>query len=168
MRANWFPNAVKLLNTIVWIDPEGTWTEDADVVTDRVERALLHGSDVTLSPTEIANAVRSVGGVAQTLIGRLRRGRWTGFSSSPHRRTLAAAMRAKAIDAARRRDTGTLKRLDETLEFLAGGHTAGERLFIASLVQSGNRVPEGTRFPQADPPSRPLDLELIGMIVFKP
>ena len=81
MRANWFPNAVKLLNTIVWIDPEGTWTEDADVVTDRVERALLHGSDVTLSPTEIANAVRSVGGVAQALIGRLRRGRWTGFSS---------------------------------------------------------------------------------------
>ena len=77
-------------------------------------------------------------------------------------------MRTRAIDAARRRDTDVLKRLDATLEFLAGGQTAGERLFISALVESGNWTPESTTFPKADPPSRPLELELMGMIVFKP
>ena len=165
---SWFPAPLNLLSTIVWIGPDGSWTEDPGLITDRIERAILHETTMALEPSDITGAVRRVGTVSRVLVDRLQRGRWTRASPQAGLRPLAEMLRTTAVDAARRRDTETLQRLDQALEFLAGGHTAGERSLISSLAQSRTPVPEAMRFPEADPPRRPLGLDLMGMIVFRP
>ena len=156
-----------LATTVVWIDRDG-WTEDPAVVTERLLAAQRHETPHPLAAGEVAAAVAAANRVARRVMERLRRGRWSATSPVPGLRAVIHRLRAQAVGAARRRDRAALDRLDDSLRFLSGGHTAGERALIAGLVELPEEALAGTVFPPADPAPQRIEAEISGIVLFRP
>ena len=95
---------------------------------------------------------------------------WIMPDPGPAARDLAARLQVQVLAAARRRDAAALRRLDQALRFLAGGHTAGEEALIhrtatlpdAALANAFDRLPIHPR-ASATP-----EVRLTGIVLFEP
>ncbi|MGE5231750.1 MAG: hypothetical protein ACM3NS_08405, partial [Deltaproteobacteria bacterium] len=103
-------------------------------------------------------------------MAELRRSRWLGAHATPAVHRLVSRLQTLARSAARRRDAATLERLHHAIRFAGGGHTAGERAWIACLVASSDRAVASAlpRFPEPTAEWDALDARLTGLIVFGP
>jgi len=165
--ARWFPGTPSWFSILVWVDGSG-WTEEPNVITERLTSA--HSCSVTLppSPPDQDEAIRAVQRVAREIRVRLQRGRWAATQPTYGLRPLIYRLRHEAVRAARDRDGTSLRRLDDALRFLAGGHTAGEEVLISRLAQSASSMITAAHYPPADPPEHPKDMRLTGLIIFRP
>ena len=99
---------------------------------------------------------------------RLRRGRWAATQPTHGLRPLIYRLRNEAVRAARDRDGPSLRRLDDALRFLAGGHTAGEDALIERLSRSESSMIATADYPPADVPPHQTEIGLTGLIIFRP
>jgi len=165
--AKWFPGTPTWFSILVWMSDNG-WTEDPGVVAERL--TMAHSCSVMLHPSRVEqdDATRAVRRVVREVRERLRRGRWAATQPTYGLRPLIYRLRHEAVRAARDRDGPTLRRLDDALLFLAGGHTAGEEALIARLSRSESGMIATADFPLADLPVHQTGISLTGLIIFRP
>jgi len=165
--AGWFPGTPSWFSVLVWLDGNG-WTDDPGVVTERLTMAHSCSAMPPPSAADRNKALAAVQRVAREIGERMRRGRWAATQPTQGLRPLIYRLRHEAVRAARDRDGASLRRLDDALRFLAGGHTAGEEAMIVRLSQSEAGVVATADYPPADPPVYPMEMRLTGLIIFQP
>jgi len=165
--AGWFPGTPSWFSILVWVHRNG-WTDDPGVVTERLTMAHSCSAMPPPSGADQNEALDAVRRVAREVGDRMRRGRWAATQPTHGLRPLIYRLRHEAVRAARDRDGASLRRLDDALRFLAGGHTAGEEAMIARLSQSEPGVIATAGFPPADPPPHPTEMRVTGLIIFQP
>ena len=167
----WPSAGMPLANHVLWRDEAGTWTEDAEIVAARLETArAVDGIGLTPTPEAVQAALALLAAPIRHRLADLRQSRWLGAHAAPAAHRLVGRLQALARAAARRRDAAALDRLHRAIRFAAGGHTAGERAWITSLVGSSDRVlaralPE---FPEPTPEWDAVHARLTGLVIFGP
>ena len=151
-----------------WLLPEGTWTEDAQLITERLRLAAASHVDEAL-PDESRMYLELLAPVLRRKLALARSARWT----SPHPTIQARAVARRLSDliraAARLRDVPRLSQLEHALAFVGGGHTAGEEMVLERLSEvpdEGLTSVLGGSLPQPDWDG--VELRLTGFIVFGP
>ncbi len=163
----WFPGTPSWFSILVWLSENG-WTEDPGVVTERL--TMAHSCSAMLHPSRVDqdDALTAVRRVEREVRDRMLRGRWAATQPTYGLRPLIYRLRHEAVRAARDRDGPSLRRLDDALRFLAGGHTAGEEALIARLSQSESGMIATADYPPADLPTHQTEISLTGLIMFRP
>ncbi len=159
----------RLASVLVWLDPDGQWTEAEEIVAARLAQAM----ESAPRPPEPARLIDGLARVAAPIRARLamaRGSRW--IVPSPDATAYAVSVRLQACirDAARRRDLGALAGLERALAFVGGGHTAGEAMALARLddmpdtefLRSVPHLPSGARRWEA------IEPRLGGVLLFVP
>jgi hypothetical protein len=165
--AKWFPGTPTWFSLLVWMSDD-EWTEDPGVVAERLTKAHSCSEMVQPSRADRSDALRAVQPVVREVRDRMRRGRWAATQPTYGLRPLIYRLRSEAVRAARDRDGPSLRRLDDALRFLAGGHTAGEEALIARLSRSESGMIAAADYPLADLPVDQAEISLTGMIIFRP
>ena len=165
--AKWFPGTQTWFSILVWMSDDG-WTDDPGLVAERLTKAHWCSEMVHPPRTEREKALRGVQPVVEEISERLRRGRWAATQPTHGLRPLIYRLRNEAVRAARDRGGRSLRRLDDALRFLAGGHTAGEEALIARLSRSESGMMVAADYPPADLPVHQTEISLTGMIIFRP
>jgi hypothetical protein len=164
-----------LASSVLWWDQQRAWTEEPGVIESRLAIATQasEGQQVgTRAPSRvtISGALARLAGPIRERMRQLRGTRWMDRLPSPAARLLIARLQALGRTAARRRDGATLDRVQAALRFVAGSHTAGERILIAQLATASRHELEQAivRMPPASAPLDALTCRLTGLIVFAP
>jgi hypothetical protein len=151
-----------------WLLPEGTWTEDAELITERLRLAAACHVDEAL-PDESQLYLELLAPVLRKRLALARSGRWI----SPHPTIQARAVALRLSDlirqAARLRDDHRLSQLERALAFVGGGHTAGEEMVLERLREVSDEELTsvlGGSLPQPDWVG--VEVRLTGFIVFGP
>jgi hypothetical protein len=147
-----------------WLRPDGTWTEDAELITDRLRQASA--SQVEQAASDHPRMYLEL--LAPLLRRRLAlQGRW--ISPHPTAAARAVALRLGELirKAARLRDDHRLSELERAMAFVGGGHTAGEEMMLERLSLAADAELTSTlsqTFPQ--PHWEGIEVRLTGFIVF--
>lgn len=148
-----------------WLEPGGSWCESPETVT-----AQLHWiADRPGVPVEEAALRDHLALLATPIRDRLTaiRGRyWTAHEPSPSVRRLTQQLHSLISDAARGRESARLRRLERALEFVAGGHTAGEAMRIEELAEGGHIESRLSPWPEERQRRDEIEVRLTGVIVF--
>ena len=83
---------------------------------------------------------------------------------------LISRVRALAVESVRQRNDAGLARADRALRFIRGGHTAGESLWLRSLLRTDDAAFRSAlaRMPQVTPPILPGTPRLVALVMFRP
>jgi hypothetical protein len=95
--------------------------------------------------------------------------RWSGAEPASAARRLVERLGEDIASAARRRDRRSLERLERTLAFAGGGHTAGEAMLVETMAQADPETLSRwlERAPAATPRWEAIDVRLTGLILFE-
>ncbi|MGH7702477.1 MAG: C-terminal helicase domain-containing protein, partial [Gemmatimonadales bacterium] len=155
---------------LLWLAPDGTWSEDPDFLLDRLMEAMGEASGATSSAGEIEAALNGLAAPIRARLHLAARDRWFASRLAPEARRLIRRLRDLAGPAARRRDASALRMVDRALRFVAGGHTAGEAALVRRLAGVSDRVLRGALAtlpaPTAGLPG--MEPRLAGLITFSP
>jgi superfamily II DNA or RNA helicase len=149
-----------------WLRPDGTWTEDADLITERLRLATNSHVNKVL-PDESRMYLELLTPLLRRRLALARGGRWT----SPH---ATAAARAVALrlgeligKAARLRDEHRLSELERAMWFVGGGHTSGEEMMLERLSGvSDDELASMLAQTMPQPDWDGVEVRLTGFIVF--
>jgi superfamily II DNA or RNA helicase len=152
--------------TAVWLRPDGTWTEDAELIRDRLRMAA--DSQVNKPfPDESRMYLELLTPLIRNRLAVARGGRWI----SPHPTAAARAVAVRLSEligkAARLRDDHRLSQLERAVWFVGGGHTSGEEMMLERLsAVSDDQLSSmlGRTLPQPDWDG--VEVRLTGFIVF--
>lgn len=145
------------------------WSDDGATIAALLERARSAASMSAPDPRRLRSALRGFPGVVRSAL-RVAQGTLVpGADRSPAVRRLMRELMLLARGAARRRDTESIRLLEQGTVFLGRGHTAGEALLIDrwarlpadDLLDAIGRVPRSSR------PAPVLRVELIGVLVIE-
>jgi superfamily II DNA or RNA helicase len=156
--------------TVLWLEPNGRWTETPRTVTDWLETAA---AEHRISPVKGDDLRQWLAHLAVPIRERLaltRGRRWIKPDPSAAARHLASRLQGMVRDAARRHNGSRLEQLERGLAFVAGGHTAGEAALIETLAKGTDRdisVAVG-RLPAGTIGWDGIEVRLTGLIVFGP
>jgi hypothetical protein len=159
---------VCLSATVVWLEPNGMWTEYAETVTDRLRTAA---AEPRISPADDDDLRRWLAHLVLPIRERLaltRGRRWIKPDPSAATRHLASRLQGMVRDAGRRHSRCGLEQVERALGFVAGGHTAGEAALVERLAKATDReislalgsLPAGTVRWDG------LEVRLTGLIIF--
>jgi hypothetical protein len=153
-----------------WLDADGSWTEDGEVVGERLLEAA--GSHVCLpnSPDTARLALDRLVVPIRARLALVGGRRWTAAEPTPPARRLAERLGQAVPEAARARDRRRLEQLERAVAFVGGGHTAGEAMLVERLAESApkelaawvGRAPAPTRRWDA------IEARLTGVVLFEP
>lgn len=151
-------------------DARGAWCVDPATIETRLEEASRAEPGPPPPPELVRTAVESITPSIRSLLRDAGLARITGVPQRAAAIRLTRRLHTLAAEAARERNTASLKALDQALRFCTGGHTAGETLLIeqlaaldsAQLLGALASVPDR---PHRLPPHRP---RLTGLILFLP
>ncbi len=164
----WRAPATPLASFVAWWDAATGWTEAPDVVAARLE-AAARASVVEQMPCGATETVLArLAEPIRLRMRELRCSRWLGPHAAPAEHRLVARLQHLARSAARRRDAGTLERLHGAIQFAAGGHTAGERVWVVQLSSLSDRALEAAlaSLPAPTPEWEAIHARLTGLVVF--
>ena len=158
----------RLSAVVGWLDPNGAWTEEPGVITDRL-RAAVRGKGRSLEQLELRRYLDLLTPLVRQRLALTRGGRWLSADPSPAGRAIAARLSALIRHAARLRQELRLSELERGLRFVAGGHTAGEELLLDRLVETADRqLVTALRGTVPHPEWSGIEARLTGLIVFGP
>lgn len=159
--------AFRLSASVLWMERPGGWTEAPDIVTERLRTAATNPS-LEISEKQVAEALALLAVPIKHRLAAARGGRWRRPEVAPAARRLGARLNYLVGQAARARQSERLLRLEHALEFVAGGHTAGESLLVEQLV--GLRRDHEVERILSRMPARDgwdeIDVRLTGLIIF--
>ena len=148
-----------------WLEPEGSWSESPEIITERL--LAVGGSPVAdLQPGRLQASLELMMPPIRERLGAMQGRYWVPGAPTPGARQLTHQLHALIADAARKRDITRLRRLESALQFVSGGHTAGEAMLIERLA-SGGRLEQalgrwmggGRRWDQ-------IEVRLTGLLLF--
>jgi hypothetical protein len=157
--------------TVLWIEEHtGHWTEEPGIVSARLAQAIESATMRPARPDALRQALVQLADPLRLRLAIAAGRRWIMPDPGPAARELAARLQLQVLAAARRRDAAGLRRLDQALRFLAGGHTAGEEAIIhrtaalpdAALAAAFDRLPIQRRASEVP------EVRLTGLVLFEP
>jgi hypothetical protein len=158
---------VRLAYTLVWIEPDGCWTEDEETVAARLSAAM----DSPAGEPDAGRLRAALELLAEPVRARLagaRERRWAAAEGGAPARVVAGKLQDAIRAAARRRDLIELDRLERALGFVAGGHTAGERMLLEELAErrAAAIARASLGLPSPAPRWGPVEARLEGLLLF--
>jgi superfamily II DNA or RNA helicase len=156
--------------TVVWIEPDGSWTEAPKVIEQRLAAAA---EQTEVVPTDSARLREWLSKLTQLVRDRLvqtRGQRWAILDPSPAARRVMCRLQSLVKEAARRHQAGRLAELDRALAFVAGGHSAGEALLIERTAEAPDSQLASVlgRLPNRRSRLDGLEVRLTGLVLFGP
>ena len=157
-----------LASAVVWVAPDGSWTEDETTVAARLGAALRHDEPSRPSPARLRSALGLLAGPIRSRLVMCRGSRWLAPRLAPAARATVVRVQHEIRAAIRRRDAAALEGLERALAFLGGGHTAGEATLVEQLAASS--VPELRKalpgLPAPSPRWSVIEPRLEGLLLF--
>jgi hypothetical protein len=103
-------------------------------------------------------------------LGLTRGRRWIKPDPSTAARQLAGRLQGMVRNAARQHNADRLEQLERALEFVAGGHTAGEAALVERLAKGTDREISAaiSRLPGSTVAWDGIEVRVTGLIVFSP
>lgn len=159
----------RLAFTLLWIRPDGTWTEDEETVAARLSSAMA-AAEGARDAGLLRAALKLLAEPTRQRLASVGARRWAGAEPGAPARAIAARLHDAIRDAARRRDPADLHRLERALGFVAGGHSAGEAMLLERLaVQSAAEIVRASvSWPAPTPRWGPVEARLEGLVMFVP
>jgi hypothetical protein len=165
-----------LASWVLWRDAVRGWSEDPELIADRLDRAVRAGEArdgtdaIKPAPALVEAVLAQLAAPIRERMRQLRRAGWLDRLPSASARTVIARLQALARAAARRRDADRLARLQSALRFAAGGHTAGEQALLVRLAEAADAELEQAiaSLPALEPAADAVHCQLTGLIVFAP
>jgi superfamily II DNA or RNA helicase len=158
----------RLSSTVVWVNADGSWTESATIVAEKLSQAFCAEQ---ILPVTASDQDRWLPCLAKLIRERmaLTQGRgWLAPEPPAAARRLATTLQELIGKAARLRRLDRLAQLDRAMELVSRGRTAGEELMVERLAELSPQ--ELTRTISSLPPRRAspagLEVRLTGLIVF--
>jgi hypothetical protein len=155
--------------TVGWLDTSGGWTEDAKLVTERLMAAGPQNRQEMVDSDELRTYVGLLTPLIRNRLALTRGRNWCMPHSAPCVVTLVGRLGALIRQAARLRQENRLMKLESALAFVAGGHTAGEKILLERLAEASDQdlIKRLSRvIPQTE--WKGIDVRLTGLIVFGP
>jgi superfamily II DNA or RNA helicase len=156
--------------SVLWLEADGSWTEDPEIIGPWLERAAAQDDVVWASPDLVRQWLSLLARPIRDRLALLQGRRWAAPNPSPAVRCLVERLQRLVRAAARRREADRLRWLQEALAFVAGGHTAGEAMLIERLVDAPDREVEMAfgRLPETRCGWYGLEVRLTGLVLFGP
>jgi superfamily II DNA or RNA helicase len=154
--------------TILWIEPNGSWTEAPETVAGWLAVAAVQKEIFAVEKDRLRHWLSLLALPIRERLARTRSRRWVTADPAPAARRLTARLQHLIGEAARRHQADRLAELERALAFVAGGHTAGEAMLVEQLAKaSGPEVAGALRkFPQLRLTSGGIEVRLNGLVVF--
>jgi superfamily II DNA or RNA helicase len=163
-RGSTTPNCLSA--TAGWLRPDGTWTEDPDVIVERLRLAM--DSQVNeASPDDSRMYLELLTPLLRRRLALARGGRWILPHPTAAARAVALRLGHLIGQAARLRDDHRLAELERAMWFVGGGHTSGEEMMLERLSEVSDdelTTMLGQTLPQPDWDG--VEVRLTGFIVF--
>lgn len=151
-----------------WLRPDGTWMEDAELITERLRLAAGCQVDAA-SPEESRVYLELLTPVLRRKVELARGARWISPHPTVASRAAAARLSALIQGAARLRDEQRLAELERAMRFVGGGHTAGEEMMLERLSgMSDNELTSALSRTLPQPDFDAVEVRLTGFIIFGP
>jgi superfamily II DNA or RNA helicase len=160
--------AIRLSDTLVWIDLDGSWTEDEAAIAPALRVASQCEDQSEPDPAQLRLALVRLSKVIRTRLGQAQGRRWTIPQTAPAAHRVAAALQEAIRRAARSRNHAHLIVLERALGFASGGHTAGEALLLERLgsLHGDELLREALRVPAPTERWGPAEVRLAGLVLF--
>jgi hypothetical protein len=161
--------SLPLAAVVGWLSPGGRWSEEQDVVTERLLEAARSEHFGAPTAQAVRTALDRLCGPIRDRLALAGAHRWTAADPEPHARRLAARLSALIREAARQRDRVTLARGERALGFAAGGHTAGEALMVRALADADPETLARSlaRVPAPTERRDVIEVRLTGLVLFE-
>jgi hypothetical protein len=159
---------VCLSATVLWLEPNGTWTETPETVADRLMAAAAEHGIGSVNDDALRQWLAHLAVPIRERLGLTRGRRWIKPDPSTAARHLAGRLQGLVREAARKHNAERLGQLEAALAFVAGGHTAGEAALIEKLAKGTDReisVAVG-RLPASTTGCDGIEARLTGLIIF--
>ncbi len=163
-------SAALLASSVLWVEPDGGWTEAPEVLEHRLAAAARQDE---VLPVEASLVTEWLLRLAQPIRERLtltRGHRW--ITSDPTSAARRAMVRLQALvgDAARRHQASRLAELERALAFVAGGHTAGEAALVRQIAEASDSELTGLfrKLPERRFTWEGVEVALTGLVIFGP
>jgi hypothetical protein len=158
-----------LAAVVGWLDPEDGWTENGQIVGDRLLEAARAETLDGVSADAIQGGLDRLAGPIRARLALGAGRRWASAEPTCSARRVAERLGRAVAEAARRRDRRELERLERAVRFVAGGHTAGESLLMDRMADAPERdlLAWVGRMPAPAPRGDPIEARLTGIIVFE-
>jgi hypothetical protein len=159
-----------LSNTVLWMTPDGNWTEAPEAISASLEAAASGHKGEPVESGELAEYIRLLGRPVRERLQAAHHQRWMVPEPGPGTRRLLARLQLLVAEAARRREPGRLLELERAIGFAARGHTAGEAALVEILAGAPDAELDGMlrSLPPDEPESAQLEARLTGLILFGP
>jgi superfamily II DNA or RNA helicase len=153
--------------TAGWLRPDGTWTEDAGLITERLRMAAdSHVKQVF--PHESRMYLELLTPLIRQRLAAARGGRWISAHPTAAARAVAVRLGELIGKAARLRDDHRLSQLERAVWFVGGGHTSGEEMMLERLSgASDDELTSVLGQTQSQSDWDGVEVRLTGFIVFE-
>jgi len=159
---------VRLISTVVWMRPGQRVTTDPSVITHKLLLAASCSRYPAL-PAETHHAMGALAPIIQHRMRQLRRARWTGRRFTHHQQRIIHRLQTFAMRGARQRDPERLALIENALQFVRGGHTAGEQMLMETLARQSDQtlMRSLSTLPRGDSVIGALEARVNGVIMFE-
>jgi hypothetical protein len=156
-------------DAVGWLSSDGEWSEDPDVVSERVLAAAGASDSGPVDPVLLRTALDSVTIPIRARLSLAAGRRWLAAEPSASARRIAERLSHGVAEAARRRDRRELARLERAMRIVAGGHTAGEDMLLDRHAEASTAelLAWLDRLAAAEPRSDAIEVRLTGLVVFE-
>ncbi len=159
----------RLAAALVWIEPDGSWTEEEGIVAARLAEAAT-AAGAPPDGRRLREALALLAPPVRCRVAIARSSRWLApqAASVPHQ--ISLRLHQAIREAARRRDVESLTGLERALAFVGRGHTAGEAMTLERLsaLQNGEFTRTALRLPPAGSRWDAIEVRLGGVLLFGP
>lgn len=161
-------SAERLSATLVWVGPDGTWSEEESVVAARLGTAITAPPVEARDPARLTAALALLAGPVRARLATARGSRWSPPAANAIAHRVSLRLHRAVRDAARLRDLAALAGLERALAFVGRGHTAGESLELERLagLPDGAFEREVGRLPAAVSRWSTIEPRLGGVLIF--
>jgi hypothetical protein len=161
---------VCLSATVLWLEPDGAWTETPETITARLNAAVAEPGIWPLTGETVKAWLALLAIPIRERLALIRGRRWIKPDPSTAARHLAGRLQGMVRDAARQHSAARLEQLERALAFVVGGHTAGEAALVERLAKVADRdlLVAAGRLPGGTAAGDGIEVRLTGLIVFGP
>jgi hypothetical protein len=161
---------VCLSATVLWLEPDGAWTETPETITARLDAAVAEPGIWPVTGETVREWLALLAIPIRERLSLTRGRRWIKPDPSTAARHLAGRLQGMVRDAAREHNARRLEQLERALAFVSGGHTAGEAALVERLAKATDgelSLAAGT-LPRSTAAWDGIEVRLTGLIVFRP
>jgi superfamily II DNA or RNA helicase len=161
--------AEPLATAVGWLEPDGRWTEDGEVVSERLLEAARSESCTAARADAARAALDALVAPIRARLTLAAGRRWAAAEPTSSARRLTARLGELVAEAARARDRRTLERLERAMGFVGGGHTAGEAMLVDRMAEAPPRELANwlVRVPAPTPRWSWIEVRLTGVVLFE-